>query len=811
MSKETKANEQTDAPEGAAKKHHKYSDFTYTQNREISWLAFDNRVLDEAADETVPLYERLKFCAIFASNLDEWFMIRIGGLTELAALKRQPKDNRSNQTPAEQLESVFSVLPGYLRRQQDTFHALEAALAKKGVVRVGTSELSEDDLAAISGVWNGSIAPLVSPLIIDPRHPFPNLRNTQLYVICSLDTGDESGLLGMVEVPSSVPRLIELPSAEGQFRYTLVEDVIRRRLAGVFGSYVPTSSATIRITRNADIDPDGEGVEEEEDYRKHMKKVLRRRQHLQPIRLEVQGEVSDKHLAFLTKELDLEPNRVFRLDMPLEMSHVYAVEDHIPEARRAELTFEPFEPQLSPMVAPGVPMRDQVRDHDILLFYPYESMAPLLDLLREASTDDACIAIKITLYRVAKQSKLCESLIAAAENGKDVTVLMELRARFDEANNIAWAERLEAAGITVIYGSEGFKCHSKICQVTYHDADGVSHITCLGTGNFNEKTARLYSDFMLLTADAGIGADGNAFFRNLTLGNLAGSYDYLAVAPAGLKPMVMRGIDREISRARGGQPARVFLKMNSLTDRDVIDKLAEAAQAGVEVSMIIRGICCLLPGVKGKTEGIEVHQIVGRLLEHARVYAFGEDIDTLYLSSADMMTRNTERRVEIAYPVIDPTCREMVMQYMNLQLIDNVKARVLSPSGVWEHVIPDEGEEAINSQEILIALAYKRADEASDESRKPLSSLSAMLTHIPADVEDRMLFSSGSPDADEPVHRVDTSASQATAARPVRVRKAAARTPEADTPQSQGKGRVGTALGLIGRGLKTLIFGDGER
>ena len=811
MSKDAKQSEPTSPVEApASTKHRKNRDFSFTQNREISWLAFDNRVLDEGADESVPLFERLKFCAIFASNLDEWFMIRIGGLTELAQLKKQPKDNRSNQTPTEQLASVFEVLPGYLERQQATFHEIESALAAQGVARVGCDELTDDDLSALTGLWNSSISPLVSPLIIDPRHPFPNLRNTQLYVICSLDSQDERGLLGMVEVPSSVQRLISLPSAEGQYRYTLIEDVIRRRLAGVFGSYVPTSSAVIRITRNADIDPDGEGVEEEEDYRKHMRKVLRRRQHLQPIRLEIQGEVPSEHLKFIANELGLSDERVFTLDMPLDMSHVYAIEDHIPEARRAELTFEPFEPQLSPMVVPGVPMRTQVEDHDILLFYPYESMSPLLDLLREASADDACIAIKITLYRVAKQSRLCESLIAAAENGKDVTVLMELRARFDEANNIVWAERLEAAGITVIYGSEGFKCHSKICQITYHDASGVSHITCLGTGNFNEKTARLYSDFMLLTADAGIGTDGNAFFRNLTLGNLAGAYDYLAVAPAGLKPMVMRGLDREISRANSGQPARVFLKMNSLTDRDVIDKLAEASQAGVEVSVIIRGICCILPGIEGKTEGIEVHQIVGRLLEHARVYAFGEDIDTLYLSSADMMTRNTERRVEIAYPVLDPTCREMVMQYMNLQLLDNVKARVLSPKGVWERVEVEEGEEPINSQEVLIALAYRRADEASEASRKPLSSLSAMLTHIPADVEERMLFSSSSPSADTPVHRVASAARQAAGEGGARVRKAA--TQVADRAEArEGQGRVGKALSLIGSGLRTLFFGSKER
>jgi polyphosphate kinase len=354
-------------------------------------------------------------------------------------------------------------------------------------------------------------------------------------------------------------------------------------------------------------------------------------------------------------------------------------------------------------------MREQVEDHDILLCYPYESMDPLLKLLREASSDDACISIKVTLYRVAKQSKLCESLIAAVEHGKEVTVLMELRARFDEANNIAWASRLEDAGCTVIYGSEGFKVHSKICQITYHDAGKIRRITCLGTGNFNEKTARLYSDFMLLTAHEAIGEDGNTFFRNLSLSNLHGRYRHLGVAPTGLKPLVMRGLNREIERARAGEDAQVFMKMNSLTDRDVIDKIAEACQAGVRVIMIVRGICCIRAGVPGHTEGLIVRQIVGRFLEHTRMYAFGASADTIYLSSADMMTRNTEHRVEIAYPVLDDTCRRLVVQFVNIQLADNVKARQLDQEGTWRAVVAEAGQPSIDAQALLLSLAMRRA------------------------------------------------------------------------------------------------------
>ena len=730
-------------PAAAAEARKATRDFSYTQNREVSWLRFDDRVLDEAFDESVPLYERIKFCAIFQSNMDEWFMIRVGGLSDLAELKHQPADNKSNETPSEQLEVLFGLLPDMYRRREGCLKDLEAKLAAQGVERVTPDSYTEADQLAVSRRFDAALAPILSPMIVDPRHPFPNLRNDVLYVMCSLDGEGEHGLLGVVEVPPAAQRVLWLPAAEGKVRYTLVEDIITSRLGQCFGTYAPQDSAVVRVTRNADIDPDGEGVEEEEDYRQHMKKVLKLRSRLQPVRMELQGELPDELVTFVRKELDLEKRRVFRLTTPADLSYIFAIEGKLPPARKSALTFSPFEPQDSPMVKSGEPMRPQVEDHDVLLCYPYEGMGPLLRLLHEAANDDDCISIKITLYRVARHSRLCESLVTAVENGKEVTVLMELRARFDEQNNIEWAERLEEAGCTVIYGSEGFKCHSKICQITYHDARGISRITCLGTGNFNEKTARLYSDFMLLTAHPGIAEDGNAFFRNLSLGNLRGSYRYLGVAPVGLKPLVMRGIDREISRARAGQPAQVFLKMNSLTDRDVIDRLAEASQAGVKVIMIVRGICCMLPGVEGKTEGIEIRQIVGRLLEHARVYAFGVETDTIYLSSADMMTRNTERRVEIAYPVLDPTCRDMVIQYMDLQLADNVKARRLTSAGTWEHVAREEGAVDVNCQEVLIAVAYTRARIARGQEIDA-ATLSPVLASLPPRVVDAVLTRSGS-------------------------------------------------------------------
>ena len=691
-------------------------DLSYTQNRELSWLRFDNRVLDEAFDPTVPLFERLKFVSIFESNLDEFFMIRVGGLSDLATLKRQPRDNKSGLTPSEQIDRIFAALPPLTARAQAAFHDLESQLADAGVERLEPADLIGEDRIFVEGYFSRYVLPVISPLVIDPRHPFPNLRNGALYLVCTLAGTDEDGLIGLIEIPPSLPRVVEVPatasSDEQDMRYILLEDVIMANLEDCFGVYAPQDRAVIRVIRNADIDPDGEGVEEEEDYRQHMKRILKKRLRLQPVCLMVRGALSKPTLKFIRKALELPARAVSMGDIPLGLGYVFAVEGRLSEALRGKLLFPPFRPQQSPLIDPARPIREQVLAGDKLLFYPYESMGSFLDLVNQAAHDDDCISVRITLYRVAKQSHLCESLIAAAEHGKDVTVLMELRARFDEENNIEWAERLEEAGCTVIYGSEGFKCHSKICLLTYRVGMAVERLTLLGTGNFNEKTARLYSDFMLMTAHPGIGEDANSFFRNLSLGNLKGDYRYLGVAPAGLKPLIMAGLNREIERTRGGQEGRVFLKMNSLTDREVIDKIAEASQAGVRVEMIIRGICCLLPGVAGKTDNVTVRSIVGRFLEHARVYAFGEDADTVYLSSADMMTRNTEHRVEIAYPVLDEGLRAQVRGYMDDQLRDNVKARELTAEGVWAPVPRCEGEAAFNSQQYLLDRAYERAEDA---------------------------------------------------------------------------------------------------
>lgn len=818
--------------QAAAKLRKPPRDFSYTQNRELSWLRFDNRVLDEAFDESVPLFERLKFVSIFESNLDEFLMVRVGGLSDLAELKKQPVDNKSNMTASEQVDAVMAEMPGLLTRWESIFKSIEGKLDTLGVHRARVDSLTPEERTFVTRYFQAYVSPVISPLVIDPRHPFPNLRNGALYLACGLDgVTDEESLLGLIEIPASMNRVVEIPSPTGTYSYILLEDVILACLDSCFGSYKPLDRALIRVTRNADIDPDGEGVEEEEDYRQHMKRILKKRLRLQPVVLAVSGSLEKATLKTIRKALELSRRSVFTCDIPLNLGYVFGIEGKIPEHLRNELLFTPFKPQPNPTIDMTRSIREQVLQHDKLLFYPYEAMNPFLDLVHEAAYDPECISLRITLYRVAKQSRLCESLIDAAENGKEVTVLMELRARFDEQNNIEWAERLEEAGCTVIYGSEGFKCHSKICQLTYREGMALTRLTLLGTGNFNEKTAKLYSDFMLMTAHPGIGEDANLFFRNLSLGNLRGDYRFLGVAPVGLKPLIMRGLDREIQRALAGEPARVFFKLNSLTDREVIDKIAEASCAGVRVDMIIRGISCLKPGVPGKTENVHVRSIVGRFLEHARVYAFGVDSDMIYLSSADMMTRNTEHRVEIAFPVLDPTCRALVHEYMGMQLQDNVKARSLTSDGTWVPVECAEGEKPFNSQEALLERAYRNAEAAAQQRARAKERVAEEA--IQAEVEHGAVAKPetvAAPPVNEPVAAAEPAVEKAPEVQKVQATviepepapqpepQVTKRAPETsarrEKPAGKTKaierhrpGRVRMGLGLIGLGLKTLITG----
>lgn len=693
-------------------------DISYSQDRELSWLRFNERVLEEARDESVPLFERLKFASIFTSNLDEFFMIRVGSIYDMTLSKQSHIDNKSGLTPAEQLEAIFKAVPALYKQRDKTITEINSRLRSCNICCLNPNELEGKEKKQAEQWFRDSIYPVLSPMVINGHHPFPHLPSKSLNVILVLQREGER-VFGLVPIPRSLPDFFCFN--EPGLRYILTEQLVLEYAGRLFHSYQVVEKHVISVTRNADISPEDEDYDVGEDFREHMIKVLKKRNRLAHVRLEIQGDASDEVVQYLCRRLQLSREQVFRSKSPLAMGYVYGLEGRLPPESAAALCYPPYIPQWSADLARGERLIPQILHRDVLLFYPYQSMEPFLKMVKEAASDPAVLSIKITIYRLAKTAKLVEYLAAAAENGKDVTVLMELRARFDEQNNIAWAERLEEAGCTILYGFEHFKVHSKICLITRRERGKIQYITQIGTGNYNEKTAKLYTDFCLMTADQDIGEDAAAFFQNMSISNLKGEYRHLLVAPHSLKSRVLDMIDEEISKAKAGQPARIFIKINSLTDREMIDRLAMASQAGVDITMNIRGICCLRPGVPGLTDRIRVFSIVGRFLEHPRIFAFGSGRDAkIYIGSADLMTRNTQRRVEIACPVLDPEVRRRIAGYIELFCSDNVKARNMLMNGCYVCVPRSEGDPVINSQSELMAGAVREAREA-EENNVPRS------------------------------------------------------------------------------------------
>ena len=664
-------------------------DLSYTQNRELSWLAFDQRVLEEAADPSVPLMERLRFLSIFTSNLDEFFMVRVGSLTDLALVAPNARENKGGFSPAEQLRRIYAAVVPLVRQRDQVYRELIEALAEHGVADIPYKELKNGEREYVRAWYREAMRPLLMPQIIDPSHPFPHLKNKTLYAAALLREGDKRRL-GIVGVPDVVPPILPLPARPGAFVRT--EDILAHHLRKIFKIYQIEEQAVVSVTRNADLSYDEAMDQEDLDLRTQMTKLLRQRERLAPVRLEMQGEAPALQ-AMLLRRLRLTAEQSYVCTCPLVLKYAYQL-----DSLDSALFYPPHAPAYPAWLDREVPMWEQIRQRDVLLFYPYHSMQPFLDLLRQSAADPAVVSIQMTIYRVAKKSAVIKHLCAAAENGKSVTVLVELRARFDEGNNITWAQELEEAGCRVIYGPVGYKCHGKICLITRQEKNGLSYVTQIGTGNYNEKTAALYTDFSLMTADRAIAADGVAFFQNMLIGDLRGSYDRLLVAPVSLKQTLLRLIDGEIAR---GDRGRIILKTNAVTERELIDKLAEASQAGVRVDLIVRGICCLLPGVAKRTENIHVVNVVGRYLEHSRVYIFGSGKkERMYISSADLMTRNTEKRVELAFPVIDPKVRNRIKNTLLLNYMDNVKGRQLDSEGCYRRK-KVEGE-PVNSQQRLM-------------------------------------------------------------------------------------------------------------
>ena len=656
------------------------TDYTYTQNRELSWLRFNKRVLEEAADESVPPLERLKFIAIFTSNLDEFFMVRVGSLLDMAAVSPNSVDSKSGMDPCQQLKAIYDTVPGLMETKRQLFYRVSALLAQEGIQDLGYKDLTAQEKGFAAEYFQSVVLPILSPQIVGMHHPSPHLVTKALYVAALLKNKNGKKSLGFIPVPPSLPSLVVLPGTKG--RFLRIETILRQWAPTLFGKYKVEETCLICATRNADLSFDMDKFEDsEEDFRLRMTKLLKKRANQSIVRLEVNQKPSQAMVDLLTGLFPVENDQVYYDPTPLTMGYVYDLEKALGEDLRKKLTYVPYTPRWPEDLDPTKSMIDQIRRKDRLLFFPYDSVDPFLRLLSEASERPDVASIKITIYRLASASKIARTLCRAAENGKEVVVLMELRARFDEANNIAWSKMLEEAGCKVIYGIENFKCHSKLCLITLQDKEGTHYITQVGTGNYNEKTSALYTDLSVMTASPVIGADGAAFFRNMLTDNLEGAYDALLVAPNSLKDLICRYIDGQIAKGKEGY---ICIKANSVTERDVIDKLREASQAGVKVEMIIRGICCLRPEVLLKTENIHITSIVGRYLEHARIYAFGRGKEAEYfIASADLMTRNLQRRVEIACPIWDEEIKEQLRYILDLQLRDTAKASFLQASGTY--------------------------------------------------------------------------------------------------------------------------------
>ena len=677
---------------------------TIYMNRELSWLKFNERVLEEAENPENPLCERLTFASIYQSNLDEFYMVRVGSLVDQMLLAKDIRENKTNMTPKEQLDAILARTKKLNRKRDVVYEEIMESLEEYGVHMLNFHKIEKEDRNYLERYFEAEVAPVISPSIVGKRQPFPFLRNKEIYAVVVLETKKGKEKLGIIPCSSAgIQRLIPVPGKTGT--YMLSEELILHFVSKIFKGYHIKAKSLLRITRNADIDADAL-YDEDLDYREFMVELIKARKKLAPIRLELSREMDGDVVETLCDYLEVDKNFVFRGDVPLDLSFVFQIQDGL--RKRTELFYEKRIPQKSPVFNSHEPILDQIAKKDRFLSYPYESIKPFLTMLHEAANDEDVVSIKMTLYRVAKQSKVVEALIEAAENGKEVFVLVELKARFDEENNIGWSRLLEDAGCHVIYGLDGYKVHSKLCQIMKKKDGNVEYYTQIGTGNYNEKTARLYTDLSLMTADPKIGTEAARVFQALAMGETVENMEHLLVAPKCLQNKVLAMIDEEIEHARAGEQTYIGLKMNSLTDKRIMNKLVEASCEGVHIDMVVRGICCLIPGVKGQTENIHIISIVGRFLEHSRIYIFGtQERAKIYISSADFMTRNTLRRVEVAAPIEDPDIRMDIQEMFVTMLSDNRKARTMNNKGNYK--IEPSDNAPLNSQEVFLEQAYDNA------------------------------------------------------------------------------------------------------
>ena len=673
-------------------------------NRELSWLKFNERVLEEAENPEVPLCERMTFVSIYQSNLDEFFRVRVGSLQDQMLINTEIRENKTKMTSAEQIRAIIKEVKKLNQRKDKAYEKLMKKIEDYGITFINFASAKTEEKKFLEKYFMKEIMPLSSPTIVSKRQPFPFLKNGEIYAVVVLETRNKKERIGIIPCSNNMlARMVELPGGKG--RYMLIEELILHYIGKVFKGYKVKGKSLLKVVRNADIDADA-AYDEDLDYREFMEDLMKQRKKLSPVRIDLSREMDETVVDALCRYLDVTPDRVFRSEAPLDVSFVFQVQDLL--RRNTELFYEKRVPQKSPEFKDGQSILQQITQEDKLLSYPYDSIRPFLKMLTEAAEDDSVISIKMTLYRLAKQSKVIEALCEAAENGKEVVVLVELRARFDEENNIRWSRMLEEAGCQIIYGLEHYKVHSKLCLITRRGENGIQYITQIGTGNYNEKTARLYTDLSLMTANEQIGMDAARVFQALAKGEVVEDMEHLLVAPKCLQSKVIEKIEEQIQKQKNGETAYIGLKMNSLTDKRIIDKLIDASKAGVKIDMIVRGICCLIPGVEGETENIHVISVVGRFLEHSRIYIFGKGEEAqYYIGSADFMTRNTVKRVEVAAPVYSERLKKRLQDLFDLMLSDNKKARKEDTKGTYS-VVECKGQ-PINSQELLYQEAYAKA------------------------------------------------------------------------------------------------------
>lgn len=690
----------------------KNREVTCYTNRELSWLQFNERVLNEAGNERVPLAERLTFASIYQSNLDEFFMVRVGTLMMQMNSKEVIRENKTGMTSEEQVSAILKQVNVLEKKKARIYEQLMGELEPQGIRIINFNKLSNEEGKLLEQYFDAHIAPFLSPMIIGKQQPFPFLENRQLFAIVLLTSSKGKKKTGIVPCSNSVfKRLIEIPTRPGYFM--LSEELILHFVPKLYPKYTIREKSIMRVTRNADIDA-SEMYDEDLDYRSIMEHMIKQRNRLNPVRVELSRKINDKAKQELAQFLEIGMNHIINVETPLDLSFVFVLQNYLRE--KTQLFYPKRSPQLSPNLNNKESILAQIEKKDVLLSYPYESMKPFIKMLQEAAEDESVVSIKMTLYRVAERSKVIDALVEAAENGKEVVVLVELRARFDEANNIEMSHRLEDAGCRILYGLGDYKVHSKLCLITRKNADSYSYITQIGTGNYNEKTSRLYTDLSLITANPDIGAEAAKVFTVLQRGEVMEQTQHLLVAPKCLQNKVAAMMDEEIEKAKNGKEGYIGVKINSLTDKVLIDKLIEASQAGVKIELIVRGICCLKPGVKGYTENITIISIVGRFLEHSRIYRFGTgEAEKIYIASADFMTRNTIRRVEVAVPLWDEKIKQRVHDMFDTMMKDNEKGKMLNAEGAYLDRIVVQDEERINSQELFYQQAYDSKIEESND------------------------------------------------------------------------------------------------